>query len=111
MGFLDAFGAGAEKLKVTVRDSAGTDRDAAVLFSGFGQVNFQIPPGTANGDATVKVASGDAAIATGAVQIVTIAPGVFTANASGRGVAAAVVQRVRADGSQAFEMLARYDQS
>ncbi len=111
VGFLDAFGVGADNLKVIVRDSVGTERDAAVLFSGFGQVNFQIPPGMADGDATVKVTSGGAAIATGAVQIVKVAPGVFTANANGHGVAAAVVQRVRADGSQSYEMLARYDQS
>ncbi|MGH9839447.1 MAG: SBBP repeat-containing protein [Blastocatellia bacterium] len=111
VGFLDAFGAGSDKLKVVVRDSAGTERDAAVLFSGFGQVNFLIPTGTADGDATVKVTSGGAAIATGKIQIASVAPGVFTANANGRGVAAAVVQRVRADGSQAFEMLARFDQS
>lgn len=111
VGFLDAFGEGADKLKASVRDSAGTERDATVLFSGFGQINFQIPPGTATGNASVNVTSGGGVIATGAVQIVQVAPGVFAANADGRGVAAAVIQRVKADGSQIYEPIARYDES
>jgi uncharacterized protein (TIGR03437 family) len=38
-----------------------------------------------------------------------VAPGLFTANANGSGVPAAVVLRVRADNSQAFEPVARFD--
>jgi uncharacterized protein (TIGR03437 family) len=117
VGFLDAFGQGADRLGVKVRDSAGMEREATVLFSGAGQVNFQIPPGTTAGPATVRVLSGGAAIANGAViangaaQIAAVAPGVFGMNANGRGVAAAVAQRVKADGSQTYETIARYDQS
>jgi len=111
VGFLDAFGQGADSLGVKVRDSAGTEREATVLFSGVGQVNFQIPPGTTAGPATVRVLSGSAAIANGVAQIAAVAPGAFGMNANGRGVAAAVAQRVKADGSQTYEMIARYDQS
>ncbi len=39
----------------------------------------------------------------------TVSPGIFTANASGQGVPAAIVQRVRADGSQTFEPVAQFD--
>ena len=45
------------------------------------------------------------------MRIAKVAPGVFAANGNGQGVAAAVVQRVKADGSQAYEMIARFDQS
>jgi uncharacterized protein (TIGR03437 family) len=111
VGFLDAFGHGADRLGVKLKDSAGAEREATVLFSGAGQVNFQIPQGTTAGPATVRVLSGGAAIASGAAQIVAVAPGVFAMNANGRGVAAAVVQRVKADGSQGYEMIAHFDQS
>ncbi len=37
---------------IKVRDSAGTERDAALFFASPTQINFQIPPGTANGNAT-----------------------------------------------------------
>jgi len=36
-------------------------------------------------------------------------PGLFTANVSGQGVAAAVALRVKAGGSQVFEPVARFD--
>src|SRR5262249_4618400 len=38
-----------------------------------------------------------------------VAPGLFAANANGQGVAAALVLRVRADGSQQFEPVAQFD--
>src|SRR5262249_59556033 len=37
------------------------------------------------------------------------APGLFTANANGRGVMAAIALRVRADGSRSYEPVARFD--
>ncbi|MGH9841738.1 MAG: hypothetical protein ACREEM_23540 [Blastocatellia bacterium] len=37
------------------------------------------------------------------------APGLFTADASGKGVAAATALRIRADGTQSFEPIARFD--
>jgi uncharacterized protein (TIGR03437 family) len=43
------------------------------------------------------------------MNITTVAPGLFTANASGQGVAAAVVLRVKADGTQVFEPVAQFD--
>ncbi|MGH9832450.1 MAG: SBBP repeat-containing protein [Blastocatellia bacterium] len=109
VGFLDAFGAGAENLRAKVRDSAGREREAQVFFSGFGQINFQIPPGTAEGAALVRITSGGAAIASGSFQVVKIAPGVFSADASGRGLAAAVAQRAKPDGTVTYEAVYRFD--
>ena len=42
-------------------------------------------------------------------MIGTVAPGLFTANASGQGLAAATVLRVRADGSLSYEAVSRFD--
>ncbi len=40
-----------------------------------------------------------------------VAPGLFSANSDGQGVAAAQVLRVKSDGSQSYESIAKYDQN
>jgi uncharacterized protein (TIGR03437 family) len=50
-------------------------------------------------------------VATGVMKIAAVAPGLFSANASGRGVAAATALRVKADGTQQYEPVARYDEA
>ena len=65
--------------QVTVQDSAGTVRAAPLYYVSPGQVNFQIPAGTALGQAVVTVQSGDGAMASAAVTIVSVAPGLFNA--------------------------------
>ncbi len=94
---------------VRVRDSAGIERLAPLFFVSPGQVNYLMPAGTAPGAATMTITSGSGKLSLGAVQIATVAPGLFTANANGQGVAAAVALRVRSDGSQVFEPVARFD--
>ncbi len=94
---------------VKVRDSAGLERDAALFFVSPGQVNYLVPAGTQNGLATVTVTSGDGTISAGTLNIASVAPGLFAANANGRGVAAAVLLRVKPDNSQSFEVISRFD--
>jgi uncharacterized protein (TIGR03437 family) len=94
---------------VRVRDSQGGNRLSPLFFVAPAQVNYQIPPGTAAGAATVTIASGDGAVSIGNVTIATVAPGLFSANANGQGVAAATALRVKADGAQIFEPVARFD--
>jgi uncharacterized protein (TIGR03437 family) len=94
-----------------VKDSAGGERLAPLFFVAPAQVNYQIPPGMASGSATVTVTSGDGAVSTGTVQIASVAPGLFSVNASGQGLAAAVALRVRADGSLSYEPITRFDSS
>ncbi|MGH9835231.1 MAG: hypothetical protein ACREBD_03615 [Blastocatellia bacterium] len=95
--------------KVMVRDSAGAERLAPQFFVSPGQANYQMPPGTANGTATVTVTSGDSKLSIGAVQVTSVAPGVFAANANGQGVMAATILRVKPDNSQIFEPVAQFD--
>jgi uncharacterized protein (TIGR03437 family) len=94
---------------VKVRDSQGVERNAPLFFVSPGQINFQIPPGSAVGAATITVTNSQSGTATGTMQLAAVAPGVFTANATGQGVAAAVALRVRGDGSQSFEPVSRFD--
>ena len=91
---------------IKIKDGAGTERDAPLFFVSPTQVNFQIPPGTVAGAASLTLTgSGSAA---GTLQIANVAPSLFSANSSGQGVAAAVALRVR-NGVQTFEPIARFD--
>ncbi len=88
--------------KVSVRDSAGTSRDSALFFVAPSQVNYQVPPGTAEGAATVTVTSGSTIVGVGAMNVTKVAPGLFSANATGTGIVSAVLLRIR-NGVQTFE--------
>ncbi|MGH9842983.1 MAG: hypothetical protein ACREEM_29955, partial [Blastocatellia bacterium] len=94
---------------VKVRDSAGTERLAPLFFVSPTQINYQIPRGTATGQAMVTITSGNSVAAAGVALIAMVAPGLFTVNASGQGIAAAVALRVKADGTQSFEPVAQFD--
>jgi len=94
---------------VKIKDSAGAERLAPLFFVSPTQVNYIIPPGTAAGAATVTITSGDGTVSTGVAIIKAVAPGVFTANGNGQGVAAALTLRVKADGTQSFETVAQFD--
>jgi len=96
---------------VRVRDAAGVERLAPLFLVGRGQINYQIPPSTSTGVASITATSGDGSVSTGVVQIANVAPGLFAANANGQGAAAAVVLRVRANGEQIYEPVSQFDQT
>ena len=89
-----------DDISIRITDSAGAEFLAGLFFSSSGQFNYLIPAGVAPGEAIVTVFSGDRVIATGRIVVHSVAPSVFTANSDGAGVAASVVVRVAADGSQ-----------
>ncbi|MCI0389223.1 MAG: PKD domain-containing protein [Acidobacteria bacterium] len=94
---------------VRVSDSAGIERLAPLDLVSSGQVNHQMPSGTAVGMATVTVTSGDGTVSIGRVQVAAVAPGLHSANFSGVGVANGELLRIRADGSQSSEPVAQFD--
>jgi uncharacterized protein (TIGR03437 family) len=84
---------------VSVTDSAGTERLAILHFVAPGQINFLAPTGTRPGQASVKVtAAGGSASAP--LRVEALAPGLFSANSDGAGVAAALSQRYTAAGPE-----------
>jgi len=95
--------------QVLVRDSSGMLRPASLFFVSPGQINLQIPPDAAPGAATLLVSNRTGTLTLGNVTIANVAPGLFTADANGRGLAAAVALRVLADGSQSYESVIRFD--
>ena len=94
---------------VRVKDSAGTERNAPLFFVSPTQINALLPAGTLAGNATLNVYNGADLVAISPLTIANVAPSLFSANASGQGVAAAVVFRLRADGSQSVEPVAEWN--
>ena len=80
---------------VKVKDSPGIERLAPLFFVSPGQVNYQIPPGTAPGPATITIISGDGSVSIGTRHITAVAPGLFTFNSDGKGVPSGYVLRYR----------------
>jgi uncharacterized protein (TIGR03437 family) len=79
---------------VTVRDALGAVRAATCSYVSATQVNFLLPDGTAPGVATVTVLGSNVSL--GSILVAKIAPGIFTADATGSGIPAATYDRVRA---------------
>lgn len=95
--------------RVFVRDSQQVERAAPLFFVSSQQVNFMIPEGTAPGMATLVITNGEVVTATETRMIEAVSPGLFTANSSGSGVAAAVALHVRSDNSLSYEPVAQFD--
>ncbi|HMV50480.1 MAG TPA: IPT/TIG domain-containing protein, partial [Blastocatellia bacterium] len=84
--------------------TVSVDGQAAMLFFvAPTQVNFLVPAGTRTGRVNVVVTSGDGKVSRGQMQVQNTAAGVFTQNASGVGVPAAQLIRVR-NGVQSYEL-------
>jgi uncharacterized protein (TIGR03437 family) len=95
--------------QVQVKDALGVTRNAPLFFVSPAQINFQVPPITSNGTATVTVVRDGTTVGQGTVAIETVTPGLFAANANAQGVAAALILRVKADNSQSYEPVAQFN--
>lgn len=100
------FGNGLVGGAVTIKDSTGATTTAQVLGTAAMQINFVMPATVAAGQATINVTVSGATIA-GTTQVQAVAPGLFSANASGKGVAAANAVLVRSDGTQSIQNVFR----
>ncbi len=89
-------------VQVRVRDSNGAFHPAQLFFVSPGQINYLIPPAAAPGIAEVEVLQNGQPVSAGQLLIERVAPGLFSANADGEGVAAAVLQTFRPDGRETW---------
>jgi uncharacterized protein (TIGR03437 family) len=94
--------------RVMVRDAAGVERPAPLFFVSPMQINYLIPPDTAAGAGTVTIKAGGTT-SRGVVQVRSVAPALFSAAATGQGVAAAIALRVKPGNVQSFEPVAQLD--
>jgi len=94
---------------VSVRDASGIERPAQVFFVSPGQINLLLPASTSLGVATLTITSGDGRLSQALLPVGNTAPAIFTAAADGKGLPAAYVLRIKPDGRQVAEPVARYD--
>ena len=85
---------------LTLTDSSGLGRPALLLYVSPGQLSFIVPGQSAPGPATLQIAAANGNIYSVAVTVASVSPGLFTANSTGKGAAAAQTIRVHPDGSQ-----------
>ena len=83
-------------ITIKFRDSLGTERLAPILYASPTQANFQIPAGTAPGDATITVTSGGTALS-GFAQAENTAPAIFNLDFD---FPVAFAVRIEPDGTQ-----------
>lgn len=82
-------------ITVIVKDSAGVERTAPLLFVSPSQINYQVPAGTSIGQATLSLGGQWFNLSIGTITVVPVAPGLYTANKNGTGVpAATAIQQV-----------------
>ncbi|HWQ31812.1 MAG TPA: DUF5666 domain-containing protein [Blastocatellia bacterium] len=84
-------------------------KPAGLFFVSPTQINYLVPPETASGDAQVTVMNGNSVVAQGRLSAPGVAPSLFTADASGQGLPAGLLLRVKANQQQSYEPLARFD--
>ena len=94
---------------VSITDNANVTRNAPLFFVSAGQINFQVPVGTASGRARVAVQRQGSATVNGELLIKSIAPGLFSANANGQGLGAIIGLRVSSTGAQTYFATTMYD--
>jgi uncharacterized protein (TIGR03437 family) len=97
---------------LTIKDSAGKQFQVGLFFVSPGQVNFEVPETAATGPATLTVQNPQGIVASGTVQIVAVAPSLYTADASGTGPPAALVLFYDGNGNfQKYTLAASCDSS
>ena len=93
---------------VRIKDSTGIERNAPLLYVSPTQINCQIPSGTRAGNAVITILTANGILSVDNAVLSDVAPGIFTVEATGAGLAAANIQRVKNQIST-FDVIARYD--
>lgn len=82
---------------------------AGLFFVSPTQINYLVPDDLLPGAAMVTVMRNGQVVAQGALELGNVGPSVFTADSSGTGVPAGLLLRVKANGQQSYEPLAKYE--
>lgn len=87
-------------IMVMITDSAGVVHNAGLYVVANGQINFVLPAAAALGPATLMVMQNGQIVVSESIEITAVSPGVFSANASGSGPAAAEYLHIAPDGTR-----------
>lgn len=93
---------------IRLRDNSGQELLAPLFYASAGQINFQLAPGLLLGPVLVRIGNNNGLVSESVVTLETVAPGLFSVNGSGQGLAAAAALRIR-NGVQSYEQISRYD--
>jgi uncharacterized protein (TIGR03437 family) len=93
---------------IKVIDGNGSESLAPLFFVSPTQINFLIPPGAASGSATILISNGNGESAYSRAEIGRVAPGFFTADATGTGLPTGVALRVRGE-TTSYESIMSFD--
>jgi len=96
---------------VRLRDEADREFSAPLFFVSPGQINFLLPAFIQPGQRSISFMGANGFVFNTSVAVTDVAPGLFAADASGQGLAAAVALRIKNDGSQIYEPVVFFDQS
>ncbi|MBS1786203.1 MAG: DUF1800 family protein [Acidobacteria bacterium] len=96
-------------VSVKVRDSQNVERLAPLFFVSPTQINFQIPAGSAAGAGLFTVVKNGVTVSMGNAPIAAVAPSLFSADTSGKGLAAGQALRIKANNAQSYEPLGSFD--
>lgn len=76
---------------VSVTDAMGVTRSAPLFFVSPGQINWEVPAGSAAGPATIQFTNSQNVSVRDTVDVEAVSPGIFTASAAGSGPPAGYV--------------------
>jgi uncharacterized protein (TIGR03437 family) len=82
---------------------------ARLFYVSATQINYLVPSNIASGRANVVVMNQGRMVSQGTIEVTSVAPRIFTANATGTGVPAGLLLRGKTNGQQVFEPLFRFD--
>lgn len=96
-------------VSLIAKDRLGIETPVPLFFVSPTQINYLMPATVFPGKVTITASRNDTIKVSGTLTLDAVAPGLFTANATGSGIAAATILRIRSDGSQRYESVARFD--
>ena len=96
-------------ITIEIIDSSETAYPAKLFYAGQEQVNFLVPSEVATGEALLRLAREGEEPAELELTVGAVAPGLFSANGTGKGIGAITALREGADGARSHPVVFRYD--
>ena len=93
-------------ISVKLTDRAGNFQLAPLFYASPAQINYQVPTTVGFGNYKIEVVKNDGSVvARGSLNVNTVWPGIFSITQNGRGLPAADVLRLKANGDRVYESI------
>ena len=94
---------------VSINNSLGNLSRAQMFYVSPTQINLLLPPEIMKGEYFIEIGRWGGLTSNGRFSVALIAPALFSAESNGAGIAAANIQRVKANGEQQFDFVSAVD--